>query len=552
MSISSPGPDSPLARPGHTPPAAASWDSQLPASPQAPNPPADPPGNGRKKTWRTLAAMVAAALAVVAVAGVVGYSLLLGGGRDAAPSGDPAQPPATPTANADPAGGTAVNTSVPDFLDQPNQEQPIDLAAALGDEFDTVDADFRFAESEGRVLVFGQSDTKLVMTSVSLLTGETLWPEPLDLGKAAGTAEPSRGCGGWIDAEAFPDTLGGVAVVPLTGAGRAMTCRLVAVDRDGAALGQVDVDNIAMVYGGHLLHIPAEGEATVSAITSIAEPAWTYDPMTLLETSGGESPWTALEVRPGEFYLLTADGYVDLATGKPSGWGRDQAHQPAASYDPDGPEPVRVSYLAPGGGVLLRYNGTGCPGPSSTGPISGQIMRIDPATGADMWAAPVEVNGDSFSTEGDFLVADHVWEGLSQGYDLATGQEVWSFELSQPGGLALRRDGKGVLEIAWGEESSSLARTTPIALTIRDLPSGDVRATTSATGSNGNALVFGDRVFYSLADRVLTAYDMDSGLAELWSMRVPGGEELLPTGGRLFVKLGDGTSVLELTPPPDA
>jgi hypothetical protein len=197
-------------------------------------------------------------------------------------------------------------------------------------------------------------------------------------------------------------------------------CVLVAIGYEGEVLGQVEADNPAAVHGGYPVVMSEQGRLAVSATEAVNVELWHVDGADRLSDADQWVGLRTLEYLPGQFYVSAADGYADLAVGRPLGWGADEGKAQGGA---------RVWYSAPGAGVILRHEGAGESGLDAASQSA--IMRINPASGEAMWAAKTPVESGRLAVEGTLLAELSSGEAPGQVLDTSTGRVVWSFPSGQ-------------------------------------------------------------------------------------------------------------------------
>jgi outer membrane protein assembly factor BamB len=386
----------------------------------------------------------------------------------------------------------------PDLVAKP------ELAAKLVAQ-DLLEGDFEqvsfaaFNASAELVAIYGQPDfanatqsDRTALTVVATSTGEPVWDEPIDIGQATGY-EVS-----FMNSIHFASSDAVVAEFREYSGAASAGSKLASISTTGEIVGTTEVGQAWTVVGETVVIRTEDDRLSIRSPSQIDREIWGA------EAAGGgsfDSPiqpaaydgWLRLLVGPEDaHYVLTAAGYRDLADGAELGWG-----------EPD-PE---IDYVATTGGIILR-------GKIDSDEDRWLIMRVDPASGQDLWESALE--SDTFGVYG----ADHgiILVETGEGQELSavdadSGQEGWSVVLDADQPLTdagFTRDGRTL--VVTGDADMQAAA---VKLIGRD----GAESTSIATAADG--VQTGPRVLYSLRSTALTAYDLDHDGAELWTLRLP-------------------------------
>jgi hypothetical protein len=218
---------------------------------------------------------------------------------------------------------------------------------------------------------------------------------------------------------------------------------------------------------------------------------------------------TTLKGRDGTFWVLTDIGYVDAQTGQPVGFGKNAFE--------DGERYTLISK-----DVVFREDSHNRGKSGSRGFWVPSVMRIDPATGEDLWDKPFEGRlADAVSTAGTTVVAFTATKvgrlnletgaleaasGLGKG--AADHAPTWA-EVTPDGHVVL---GGSPSEDAADDVAVLDADTYRPGFSIPPGPEGPVKP-----------VGYGHKVLYVGTGTTVDAYRLDGDGSALWSV---------PTGGR--------------------
>ncbi|MDR2347190.1 MAG: hypothetical protein LBD90_00940, partial [Bifidobacteriaceae bacterium] len=290
------------------------------------------------------------------------------------------------------------------------------------------------------------------------------------------------------------------------------------LDRDGQVVARWSAsgDEQLLRHGDDLIRVSAAGQAALHAPGDRERSAW--------EADLGLDWQNLRNDETGSLWLLGNDGFVDLETGRPLGFGADAA---AGS----------VSYHAFHGNEdgLLRLDED-----------SGELRRLEPTSGEDLWDQPLALEAPLLAAYwmGGRLALEYSLEGEASGYqrtavmavDAAGGEPLWRREIGV--GRIAGVTAHGVVAAAYGR------------LSLIDWTSGE-EAGSERLADDELPWALGSRVLYVWDNAgSIRALDCQEGLTELWSLGVSEAafdgetgwaEGAAWSGIRLFVRISTAT-----------
>ncbi|MDR1119096.1 MAG: PQQ-binding-like beta-propeller repeat protein, partial [Bifidobacteriaceae bacterium] len=246
----------------------------------------------------------------------------------------------------------------------------------------------------------GLSGSRAAVAGFDLDTGERKWQ--VDLRAAAGESSEAEV---WY-AAAWPDGLGNAVAEVHVGPTEDRV--LLAIDGQTGEVfsqGEFLASPTACFMGIQLTEDNGGPVPRVAAyrVDNLGSPLWTAE-------SGGRAPLA--HTASGTFWVSTADGYVEAATGR------------------------RVGFDEPGGHTFYRLRAGGKDLVLLGREMNGRVIRVDPATGAELWATEMpEYQMDEWTVAAPAVVQQFQENGVPGlvAVDIQTGAELWSGDgLMQP------------------------------------------------------------------------------------------------------------------------
>jgi outer membrane protein assembly factor BamB len=398
-----------------------------------------------------------------------------------------------------------------DFLAEPEFGPDTTAESLFDGDFDSVYLT-TFSPSGNLIAAVAQSTGKpaspseaAAVTAIFADGCEPAWKEPVDLAVASGFDQPEVNDLKFTDSDYMIVNVG-------NGEDAGEESLLVAMDSRGAVLGTTTAYGEWSTVGDHVVVRTEDGQLSVRSAQDVDSELWhAKAPDSSYTVNPGNSPdpesWLGrLMGKGGAYYIEAKDGYRELRTGEKASLGKP---------DED------TQYLSTLEGVILRAtqdpDGEDC-----------QVMRVDPATGKDLWNAAIksETFGVWDSNAKAFLL-ETVEEGEVSAIDAATGEELWAHVI--------------------GDEYPSYAKLLADARAIMFAQSpGDGGWAAMLVGQDGTeasrfeigtptSLVYGTAVLYTVSDGTLIAYDLQGEGAELWTLDLDEDDAAWSLGGNLLV-----------------
>ncbi|MDR2567438.1 MAG: PQQ-like beta-propeller repeat protein [Bifidobacteriaceae bacterium] len=330
------------------------------------------------------------------------------------------------------------------------------------------------------------------LVGVDLTTHREKWrielAETLGLGSAASISSQAE----------VAEGLALVQVRQTLGTGEPGAAFLVTVDSRGRIVSQrqaaADAELVGLRQDVAVLQ-DASRELVGYNPAALNEPLW--------RAPGASATLALSNAVSGTWWILARDGFIDARTGTAVGFGADLA---------EGGDRAPMYYLAEGSqDVVLRHSLEA--GSAFTGGGPGTVVRVDPATGRELWEKGLAVNDSVLVAlvAGDTLVFDYLGaqtEGGVVAANVESGRQLWYAK-----GEGLRRGANGVAVTV----SHDFQR-----LTTRDWRSGEEKASHSLAEAEW-LMGVGTKVAY-VADNagVITGLSLTDGLRRLWTLDTAG------------------------------